>query len=271
MSMDKYRGETSRQSPDSEDFLVQINDSLANLEEVENEGVKLINLINEHHDRIQHAGYAAQDVKEKLESLYRDAIKQASREEEMDKKITKDIDKYLESIKDSRTPSDLNTEESHKKKRSQENTSVNNKAKKPKVSIIKNGTSVAAKQPKDKDIEENWILATVVGYKVESKSYEVEDADKDEASNRPGERFIVPVKNVIAIPNPGEMRSPEFPKDSTVIALYPHTTCFYKAVVVIPPSKLTPKTSRYLLTFEDDENAERYVDAHYVLDIPKDR
>ncbi|CAG8525984.1 11301_t:CDS:2 [Dentiscutata heterogama] len=279
MSMDKYRGETSRQSPDSEDFLVQINDSLANLEEVENEGVKLINLINEHHDKIQHAGYATQDVKEKLESLYRDAIKQASREEEMDKKITKDIDKYLESIKDSRTPSDgLNIEENnHKKKRSQENTSVNNKAKKPKVSqskssvIIKNGTSVAAKQPRDKDIEENWILATVVGYKPESKSYEVEDADKDEASNRPGERFIVPVKNVIAIPNPGEMRSPEFPKDSTVIALYPHTTCFYKAVVVIPPSKLTPKTSRYLLTFEDDENAERYVDAHYVLDIPKER
>ncbi|RIB08827.1 SGF29 tudor-like domain-containing protein [Gigaspora rosea] len=155
--------------------------------------------------------------------------------------------------------------------------SSSNKAKKSKVSqskshvIIKNGTSVAAKQPRDKDIEENWILATVVGYKPESKSYEVEDADKDEASNRPGERFIVPVKNVIAIPNSGEMRSPEFPKDSTVIALYPSTTCFYKAVVVIPPSKLTPKASRYLLTFEDDENAERYVDAHYVLDIPREK
>ncbi|CAG8544793.1 9332_t:CDS:2 [Dentiscutata erythropus] len=61
-----------------------------------------------------------------------------------------------------------------------------------------------------------------------------------------------------------------FTRISTVIALYPHTR-FYKAVVVIPPGKLTPKTSRYLLTFEDDENAERYVDAHYVLDIIRER
>ncbi|KAF0360779.1 DUF1325-domain-containing protein [Gigaspora margarita] len=279
MSMDKYRGETSRQSPDIEEIFAQINDSLTNLDKIEDEGAELIKSINEYHDRIQHVGYASQDVKEKLESLYKEAIKQASREEEMDKKISKDIDKYLEFIKDSRTPSDgLNIEEIHKKRRNLETSSgSSNKAKKSKVSqsksnvIIKNGTSVAAKQPRDKDIEENWILATVVGYKPESKSYEVEDADKDEASNRPGERFIVPVKNVIAIPNSGEMRSPEFPKDSTVIALYPSTTCFYKAVVVIPPSKLTPKASRYLLTFEDDENAERYVDAHYVLDIPKEK
>ncbi|CAG8643474.1 37064_t:CDS:2, partial [Racocetra persica] len=128
---------------------------------------------------------------------------------------------------------------------------------------------VAAKQPKYIDMEENWILATVVGYRTDLKSYEVEDADKDEASNRPGERFLVPAKNVIAIPNPGEKRTLEFPKDSTVIALYPSTTCFYKAVVVIPPSKLTPKSSRYLLTFEDDDNAERYVDSRYVIDIPK--
>ncbi|CAG8777624.1 6113_t:CDS:2, partial [Racocetra fulgida] len=190
------------------------------------------------------------DDKVKLESLYKDAIKQASH--------------YNFSISVLILMLDgLNMEENpYKKRRSQEITSGSNKAKKSKV---------AAKQPKDKDIEENWILATIVGYRTDLKSYEVEDADKDEASNRPGERFLVPAKNVIAIPNPGEMRSPEFPKDSTVIALYPSTTCFYRAVVVIPPSKLTPKSSRYLLTFEDDENAERYVEAHYVLDIPKER
>ncbi|CAG8747166.1 14936_t:CDS:2, partial [Cetraspora pellucida] len=87
--MDKYRGETSRQSPDYDDIsLAQINDSLASLDEIEND-----------------VGYATQDDKVKLESLYRNAIKQASREEEMDKKISKDIEKYLESTKDSRTPS----------------------------------------------------------------------------------------------------------------------------------------------------------------------
>ncbi|CAG8605610.1 10539_t:CDS:2, partial [Dentiscutata heterogama] len=99
--------------------------------------------------------------------------------------------------------------------------------------------------------------------------YEVEDADRDEASNRPGERFLVPSKNVLIIPKPGEMWMPEFPQSSTVIALYPGTTCFYKADVVLPPSKLSVSL-KYLLTFEDDDNAERYVDAHYVLDVPKE-
>ncbi|CAJ0769170.1 14120_t:CDS:2, partial [Entrophospora sp. SA101] len=50
-------------------------------------------------------------------------------------------------------------------------------------SIIKNGTIVAAKQPVTKSSEQNWILATVVGYKPEVKLYEVEDADQFEASN----------------------------------------------------------------------------------------
>lgn len=31
---------------------------------------------------------------------------------------------------------------------------------------------------------------------------------------------------------------PEFPAGHTVLALYPSTTCFYKAVVVQPPSKV---------------------------------
>jgi hypothetical protein len=31
---------------------------------------------------------------------------------------------------------------------------------------------------------------------------------------------------------------PEFPAGHTVLALYPSTTCFYKAIVVQPPSKV---------------------------------
>jgi hypothetical protein len=34
---------------------------------------------------------------------------------------------------------------------------------------------------------------------------------------------------------------PEFPAGHTVLALYPSTTCFYKAVVVQPPSKVNPQ------------------------------
>ncbi|CAG8526511.1 15936_t:CDS:2 [Acaulospora colombiana] len=96
-------------------------------------------------------------------------------------------------------------------------------------------------------------------------SYEIEDIDKDEASNR---YFLVPAKNVIEIPNQGDMRTPEFPQSHTVIALYPGTTCFYKAVVVKPPEKSNPR--RYLLAFDDDEDARRLVEAQYVLEVPDD-
>nr|CAG8451703.1 14487_t:CDS:2 [Entrophospora candida] len=135
-------------------------------------------------------------------------------------------------------------------------------------SIIKNGTIVAAKQPVTKSSEQNWILATVVGYKPEVKLYEVEDADQFEASNR---HFNVPKKHVLPIANKGEVKANEFTKDHPVLALYTETTCFYKATVVLPPSKITPsKKNCYLLEFEDDGRAQRYVESQYVLDIPKE-
>ncbi|CAJ0632125.1 6894_t:CDS:2 [Entrophospora sp. SA101] len=119
------------------------------------------------------------------------------------------------------------------------------------------------KQPVTKSAEQNWILATVVGYKPE-----VEDADQFEASNR---LFTVPNKHVLPIANRGEIKINEFPKDHPVLALYTETTCFYKAVVVLPPSKITPsKKDCYLLEFEDDGHAHRYVESQYVLDIPKE-
>lgn len=36
---------------------------------------------------------------------------------------------------------------------------------------------------------------------------------------------------------------PEFPAGHTVLALYPSTTCFYKAIVVRPPSKVQTSAS----------------------------
>ncbi|RIB30442.1 SGF29 tudor-like domain-containing protein [Gigaspora rosea] len=274
--MDKYLGETSRQSLEEDILWNRICENLDSLERIEEEGIDLIKSINEYHEKIQCDGYVAPDVKGILKALYKKAIDQAVREEDMCKTITKLIDKYhaLKSDKDFRTHSEgLSAEENiYKKKKSKDAATLMKKSKgshSKSRNIIKNGTYVAAKQPKHKDIEENWILAIVVGYISEIKSYEVEDADRDEASNRPGERFSVPSKNVIIIPKPGEMWMPEFPQSSTVIALYPGTTCFYKADVVLPPSKLSLPL-KYLLTFEDDDNAERYVDAHYVLDVPKE-
>jgi hypothetical protein len=41
---------------------------------------------------------------------------------------------------------------------------------------------------------------------------------------------------------------PEFPAGHTVLALYPSTTCFYKAIVVRPPSKVQVSTSLFFRT-----------------------
>jgi SAGA-associated factor 29 len=75
------------------------------------------------------------------------------------------------------------------------------------------------------------------------------------------------------IPNPADIRpSQEFTPNTTVLALYPGTTCFYKASVVLPPTKLSSQSHNraYLLTFEDDDNAQRYVEMQYVLEKPPD-
>ena len=77
----------------------------------------------------------------------------------------------------------------------------------------------------------------------------------------------------MAIPNPTDIRpSQEFTPQTTVLALYPGTTCFYKASVVLPPTKLSQSQEKrsYLLTFEDDDNAERYVEMQFVLEKPPD-
>ncbi|CAJ0843098.1 3396_t:CDS:2, partial [Entrophospora sp. SA101] len=92
---------------------------------------------------------------------------------------------------------------------------------------------VAAKQPEIKSFEQNWILATIVRYKLEVKLYEAVDADQFEASNR---HFNVPNKNVLPIANKGEIKTNEFTKDHP---------------------------------FEDDGSAQRYEESQYILDIPK--
>jgi hypothetical protein len=45
-------------------------------------------------------------------------------------------------------------------------------------------------------------------------------------------------RQLIPIPDRNDHR-PEYPTGRHVLALYPGTTCFYKAIVVVPPSKVT--------------------------------
>jgi SAGA-associated factor 29 len=55
---------------------------------------------------------------------------------------------------------------------------------------------------------------------------------------------------LILLPNPNE-RIKEFSKGTQVLAMFPDTTSFYPATVVVPPKKKSPD---YLLQFVDDDD-----------------
>ncbi|RUO96512.1 SGF29 tudor-like domain-containing protein [Jimgerdemannia flammicorona] len=67
--------------------------------------------------------------------------------------------------------------------------------------------------------------------------FAIQDVDDDNSGVR--QKYMVPIKSVIPIPNESEVRLlPEIPPNQDVLALYPGTTCFYKATVVVSPSKV---------------------------------
>ncbi|KAI8971915.1 SGF29 tudor-like domain-containing protein [Mycotypha africana] len=104
--------------------------------------------------------------------------------------------------------------------------------------VLAFGTSVAAKQPKQKDKNEEWILAVVLNYNNEKNKYEVEDVDQDEFGQK--QRYLLQPRNVIPIPSAEEAKSMlEFNSGQDVLALYPGTTCFYRAKVIASPSKVS--------------------------------
>ncbi|CAL1674748.1 unnamed protein product [Lasius platythorax] len=111
--------------------------------------------------------------------------------------------------------------------------------------IAKTGDMVAAlTMVKGND---NWILAEVVQFNPATNMYEVDDIDDEQK-----DRHTVSRKRVVPLPlmraNPETDPHALFPKGSTVMALYPQTTCFYKAVVKHLP---TTVTEDYELLFED--------------------
>ncbi|KAF9130871.1 SAGA HAT/Core module component [Mortierella sp. GBA39] len=132
--------------------------------------------------------------------------------------------------------------------------------------IIPVGHQVAARTPKDKNKVEEWILARVLSYSSEKK-YVVEDDEADDYGKKM--TYTLSARSVIMIMDDQEA-VPEFPIGHTVLALYPSTTCFYKAIVVRPPSKDSGhSTPLYSIKFDDDEGNERTAPPKMVLDMPK--
>ena len=116
--------------------------------------------------------------------------------------------------------------------------------------------------------DENWILAEVVSYNQTSGKYDVDDIDEEQK-----DRHTLSKRKIIPLPvwranyelNPDAL----YEKGTTVNAIYPQTTCFYKGVIKEPPQ--TPSDD-YEVLFEDPSYADGYspplnVAQRYVIPI----
>ncbi|KAJ3072274.1 hypothetical protein HDU98_003897 [Podochytrium sp. JEL0797] len=109
---------------------------------------------------------------------------------------------------------------------------------------------------------DDFILANVIRYHAEKQKYEVEDVDDDEGGIR--KKYLFSPKQIIPITDNAQR---EFPEGHLVLALYPGSTCFYKAIVMLPPSKNPARV--YSIRFDDDHGENRSVTAKFCLDFPK--
>lgn len=102
--------------------------------------------------------------------------------------------------------------------------------------------------------EDTWILAEVVHFDETANKYEVDDIDEEmKERHTVARRKILPLPNMRA--NPETDPEALFPKGTFVLALYPQTTCFYKAVVQDPPKTASDS---YHVLFEDATYQEGY-------------
>lgn len=119
--------------------------------------------------------------------------------------------------------------------------------------VAKPGDKVAARV-KAMDGDEQWILAEVVSYSHTTNKYEVDDIDEEGK-----ERHTLSRRRIIPLPqwkaNPETDPEALFQKEQLVLALYPQTTCFYRALIHTPPQR--PQDD-YSVLFEDTSYADGY-------------
>ncbi|KAL5520121.1 hypothetical protein ACEPAG_1781 [Sanghuangporus baumii] len=129
--------------------------------------------------------------------------------------------------------------------------------------------------------ENTWILAVVTRcINQEKNRYEVQDAEPQE-DGQPGQRYSSNLKTMIPLPDPdAPPNSPSHPNaypifstGSTVMALYPDTSCFYRAEVIEVVD--APREGRvgsakqaYRLRFEDDDDQVHTVKSQWVVEWP---
>ncbi|KAI0049716.1 hypothetical protein FA95DRAFT_1537721 [Auriscalpium vulgare] len=136
------------------------------------------------------------------------------------------------------------------------------------------------------DADDNtWIMAKITKcINMDKNRYEVQDVEPQE-DGEPGAKFNTTLRAIIPLPDleatPGSASHlsayQEFASGSTVLALYPDTSCFYRAEVLASPRDLQPPgrnppsskvLPKYKLKFEDDDDQEHTVSAQWVVEWP---
>ena len=113
---------------------------------------------------------------------------------------------------------------------------------------------VAALVKNQTEGEDNWILAEVVHFNSSTVKYEVDDIVEEQKDRHTlSKRKVVPLPTMRA--NPETDPEALFQKGTLVLALYPQTTCFYRAVVQEPPRT---SSENYSVLFEDSSYPQGY-------------
>ncbi|KAI3652177.1 hypothetical protein MP228_003480 [Amoeboaphelidium protococcarum] len=96
--------------------------------------------------------------------------------------------------------------------------------------------------------------------------FEVEDAEPDPTSAEYRKRYRVSEKNIVIL----DENTKKFNPQAVVLALFPDTSCLYRATYLEGP-KLDINTSSgysYVVQFEEDDGRRRVVDAKYIVPYP---
>ncbi|EIN12596.1 hypothetical protein PUNSTDRAFT_97392 [Punctularia strigosozonata HHB-11173 SS5] len=132
----------------------------------------------------------------------------------------------------------------------------------------------------DGHVDENtWILAVILKSINQDKNrYEVQDPEPQE-DGQPGQVYNTTLRSIIPLPDdevppnhPAHLNNYHvFEAGSTVMALYPDTSTFYKAQVITSSRDMKPNKDgmpMYKLKFEDDEDQEHSILARSVVEWP---
>ncbi|OQR93880.1 hypothetical protein ACHHYP_02117 [Achlya hypogyna] len=137
------------------------------------------------------------------------------------------------------------------------------------ITEIAVGSQVAARVARSHEL---WILASVVKQDPKTRLFEVEDEDSGDEDTEGKRHHMVPRDWMIPLPREEQVYEwVSFKWNQKVLAMYPNTTSFYPAVVVIP----NPPGSLYVVVrFEDDADEfgycpERKVPFRFVTPVKK--